>query len=336
MIQFLYICLTVLVSLLGSKVACAGSDGSVHQLAIFTPDREHNATMMEFIRHYLEEGVDHFFIHGKEPMDALVNNLKCIDSNLYTIYSEADFKRKDAYKAVKSKAEWLIVAEMDDFISSRSLPGKTIKEFLTEEFKDCEVVQVPQLQFSWGDVKSTPTNHLRDSLPYRWGLDAKYSKNTTEKSYKFRDINERVANKVIVHTDKVDNVRSSVAFLKRQEDICIAFDGSELSCNGESDQSAYCPPRKRYNARHSDKGVQLREVDVPHLQLASHHYRYGSDAEWNAKLLDSDRLYPHDKTFANRVDVKDAFFKEFRTPARVRHTQQQKADAIMRNCPNAA
>lgn len=80
-------------------------------------------TILKFVHHYFEEGVDHFFIYDDNSTDSTLERLSCIESKYYTMYRFNDLydplpKTKSAQKrmfdamynhvGVRYQTKWLI------------------------------------------------------------------------------------------------------------------------------------------------------------------------------------------------------------------------------------
>ena len=151
-------------------------------------------SILESVRHYLEEGADHIFIYDKSPADDIKQELKCLDNRFYSVYNDSRVldkavKKNTAlkglgtqigyqhmlYDVIKEKTDWLAVVDSDEFITSRAMPNTTIRAMIKSKLFKCAVISVPYLLFSWGATKTTPRNDLRKTLNYRWSFDPRFS-----------------------------------------------------------------------------------------------------------------------------------------------------------------
>lgn len=349
-------------------------------LSVMVMERNQSAYLQEFVRHYLEEGVDHFFIYNSYNIPHVHSELACIDAKYYTVIprlgngTTATPMRQNVFNMVQPRTKWLAMVDSDDYISSRSHPGKTLREILeTGLHTACDLISIPTINYAWGETNDTPVGNIRSTLTHRWGYDRKYAESHSNKagkkgSSKFADTYEKVRNRVIFQALKVRTVGTNSATLLKRGNMCVASAQETQSCTRmfavadnntdttvapavASDTTAivtggsppppvnalpkYCPERNIYRSKRSTSFQYMTEADIPALTLACHHYRIPSWQEWHRRA----RLQPHlyrdsDIEQANRQDVRDEFMLD-RGLHRKYHVLQKTADGAMSGCVRA-
>ena len=177
-------------------------------------------------QHYIEEGVDHVFIYNDASKDGTKKALECVDSRYYTLFngtvisriSDRSNPQREIYSAmysrlgIRDKTHWLAVVDVDEFISSRADPYRTMREILIDTLAHCDAISVPWLLYT-SNRTFTAHNRARYSVHHRWGYDERYqlspaesyvpdSSSTLELSStnKFANRHSGVENKVIFRT----------------------------------------------------------------------------------------------------------------------------------------
>lgn len=111
-------------------------------VAIFKNESE---IIEEWLNHYINEGVDHFFLIDNDSDDdyeqklAKYNNVTLIKDN--EKYAQAKLYNKYFLEKVKSY-DWTIVCDLDEFIYAR-LNYKTISEYLSSVDKKVSQIAIP-------------------------------------------------------------------------------------------------------------------------------------------------------------------------------------------------
>jgi hypothetical protein len=343
-----------------------------HFLSVMVIERNQSNLLLEFVRHYLEEGVDHIYIYDGHGAQHLRTELECVDPRFFTIIPSltnvrsASKLRQKVYDLIRAKTEWLLQVDTDDYISSRSNPEITLRELLeTGRHAMCPVIAIPSLNYAWGDTQTTPVGSIRTSLTHRWGygseFSSRYNTSIENDEGRFTRGYENVDNRVLFRTDSVESVRTNSAVQAEKGNVCVSSSKEQLRCSlvaaeqpkartatadspanpsasGEDNSALltlpqYCPHHTIYRARRSPSAVHLVEADIPHLSLAGHHYRIPSWQEWRRRA----RISPHEYqesavTLANRMDVSDDFMLR-RAEARREHPQQRLAERALQRCP---
>lgn len=294
--------LIVLVGLLACFSVGLSSD-PVYFLSVMVYSHFQHYHIAEFVRHYLEEGVDHFFLLDRSSNGSVKRQLNCLDRKYYTpIYkneltSKHSHDRFDAmYQMVRNLSEWVLVIEIDDFIASRSHPELTIKQLLRTQYSDCSAVPVPQLHYSWGDTQNYPFNQVRNLLTYRWGVDDKFAYPGVSIYEKFCNINECVDNKVIFRGDRINKVTLNYVYIRPTKGtVCIPYNGTRFGCSNIRYGKELTHPVNVGDVPYIDKKTEVRMLNYtahpvnPRGQFCPSRQRFiAGHSEKHIRLLETD------------------------------------------------
>ena len=105
----------------------------------------------EWITHYRNQGVDHFFLVDNDSNDNYMQILrKYIDQNIVTLavdptpYAQVDHLNKFLHEC--ANYNWIIVVDLDEFVYARN-GYNTIKEYLSVLPKEISSVHIPWKMF---------------------------------------------------------------------------------------------------------------------------------------------------------------------------------------------
>lgn len=130
-----------------------------YYLSVIAIFKNESAGIVEWVEHYLKEGVEHFFLIDNGSTDdgqARINSY--IERGLVTLVSDstkwAQVELYNKHFLKKSKlSEWVIVCDLDEFIYARN-GYKTIKDYLKSRSPKTGMIRVPWKMFgSSGHVK---------------------------------------------------------------------------------------------------------------------------------------------------------------------------------------
>lgn len=386
--------LALLVTLvLGWQPACnrfrggASVAGGIADLAVLTIVRDAAMQIEEFVTHYVEEGASMLYIVDDFSRESPNGALACVRSEWYTLWPARELlgpskgalsgassnrssweprqialynvalERIRRLSARRSRAhEWLLVVDVDEFVSSRICPGRPLAAMLHGELSACDSVLFPWLIFAWGEREEEPCGHVRTSLTWREGYEKKYARGRPEvlgKSkmsralgWKYRDRwrvqdVKHVMRLDVLHTLHVHGhtllTSAHTAEGNRTARLCqpvrVLQDGKvavDLELRNVSRGST---------VQLQNKFAMPGEAGIGHLPLAAHHYRITSWSAWHAKSSTRD-VYGllgavNAAKYANRADVRDDWM---RTRARaiaasmVQHPQLWRRTALRESC----
>ena len=142
----------------------------------------------EFVDYYIRQGVDKIFIlddHSDKNTYKHVNKrVKIIVSGIDKQSEEFDHA-KQLYQTIRHQYEWIIIVDMDEYITTKKNITKTIRDELKTTFKDCMCVQIPWVMMSCNSIRYNPESLLKTNV-YRWNHDKKHPNPTNEPKFRCR------------------------------------------------------------------------------------------------------------------------------------------------------
>ena len=126
----------------------------------------------EFVNYYIKQGIDKIYIiddnSNKEIYKDVINNEKVnIIFHKNNIIKDNYNQIKSCnriYKKIKNIYTWIIVIDMDEYITTKKFKNNTIREELETTFKDCMCIKIP-----WGDCRMSPRSQDTISMPKSLG-----------------------------------------------------------------------------------------------------------------------------------------------------------------------
>ena len=281
--------------------------------------RNEARSILEVVRHYIEEGVDHVYILNDRSTDKFRERLSCVPRERYSVWNLAmatDYgghdlpDQHDVLTAMiptwRSETEWVIVVDADEFVASRSHPSLTIQEVLRLPIlSKCDEVIMPWIRFVWGNLTTTPSN-IRTSHLWRFGYGEQFSKEPLEVRLGMKAVwRPRMAERAMQH-----HVQK---FVK-----------GAVPCKP-------CP------------FVFLSEGDIDRCPLATFHYQIQSwqhlrEKQDNRSIIRASRynhLVGRKAHLVNQAEVYDTYMTR-RSALRAHNTIHQAAQRVLRTCPPEA
>jgi hypothetical protein len=148
----------------------------------------------EFVNYYIKQGIDKIYIiddnSNKEIYKDVINNEKVLinfDKNNKFVNNNDQFKTcVKLYNQIKNLFEWIIIVDMDEYITTKKNINNTIKEELQTTFKDCACVKIPWVMMSCNSIEKNPESLLKTNT-YRWNHDKKHiNKKSIENKFRCR------------------------------------------------------------------------------------------------------------------------------------------------------
>ena len=209
----------------------------------------------EFVNYYLKQGVNMIYIIDdnsyKNIYKDVINNKKVniiFDNNI--IYKNSMQK---LYIKIKNNYEWIIIVDMDEYITTKKNINKTIKEELETTFKNCMCIKIPWVMMSCNSIKNNPDSLLKTNI-YRWNHNNKHINNKTNEN-KFRCRYSEIEVKCIFKPIFFNNIFEHHPGNSNCSDIKIV----ESIKNSETQLNPFY--------------IELREKDIEEGYLLCYHYR---------------------------------------------------------------
>lgn len=193
------------------------SDTRVETLAILAIFRNEATIMEEWIKHHVDEGVDHFYLINNQSTDNYSEILARYKDKI-TLYQHDKVYNVDSiektlggqtisYEMVLPdiKEDWLYIVDLDVFAYVRK-PYTNVKNLLLKEGHRFDQIIIKLKQFTSAGLIKQPDNVV-DNFTVRWDHNV----------YKY------LLGKSIVRTNKIDRISINNCFLKKG---CITVDGN--------------------------------------------------------------------------------------------------------------
>jgi len=129
--------------------------------------------LKEWLDHYIDQGVEHFYLINNASTDDFHHILRpYIDQGLVTLFHETRAHTQVAsynqyiLPHAKQETEWLILCDLDEFIYARR-NYSTILEYLLTLSTDVSVVSIPWKMFGSSGHKDHPKSGIIQNFTYR-------------------------------------------------------------------------------------------------------------------------------------------------------------------------
>lgn len=127
----------------------------MYNLCVFSIFKNESHIFKEWIEHYLNEGVDHFYLIDNGSTDNYKDILESYSGKITLFYDESKMQQENLYNKYILpniyETEWLICCDLDEFIWA---PDGTIKSVLNNVSPVTGMIQIPWEQFgSNGHIK---------------------------------------------------------------------------------------------------------------------------------------------------------------------------------------
>lgn len=143
----------------------------MYKLSVLAMFKNEGMIIEEWIRHYLDEGVEHFYLIDNGSTDDYEIKIQKYES-YYTLIkddtrlpkpgTQSYLYNKHYLDIVKKETEWLIVCDIDEYIYSRN-GYKKITNVLNELPIDVEQIWLPWKIF-WSDGHKIQPRHIIESF----------------------------------------------------------------------------------------------------------------------------------------------------------------------------
>lgn len=229
----------------------------------------------EFVNYYLHQGVDKIYIVDDDSNREIYINVESNENvELITNNNQVkttllnQFQRcSELYKKIKHLYDWMIIVDMDEFITTKKNRDNTIKNELETVFKNADCVKIPWVMMSCNGLEKNPTSLLKTNV-YRWNHDKKHE-NRVSNQRKFRCRYNEIEVKCIFRTNCFNDINMHIP-LKPNRPVTIVDGVKNLSSD------------------HTPFYSNLREADIKDGFLLCYHYRIISIENCISKLKNSD------------------------------------------------
>lgn len=130
-----------------------------YHIAVLAIFKNESHILKEWIQHYLNEGVDKFYLIDNGSTDDFKSQIEPFYKNVELFYRPQPFSQKEIYneifQIIKLNCSWLIVCDLDEFIFTP--PNKpNLKQFLNDRPQTVGQIKIPWLMFGSNGNISQP------------------------------------------------------------------------------------------------------------------------------------------------------------------------------------
>ena len=139
--------------------------------------------LKEFVNHYLNEGVDEIYVIDDNSKEGQYEDVSsCVKVHIVTIFDIYDINKfpNILYNKIKDKFDWVIIVDMDEYITTKKNIHNTLRQELLTTFKDADCVIVPWIMMAFNGIKKNP-DCLLETNNYRWDHNKKHSSSCKRK-----------------------------------------------------------------------------------------------------------------------------------------------------------
>ena len=268
-----------------------------HALCVYTRHRDEPELLRSFLDHYRAEGATRFLIlddaEAKVPFrtsdpdvkvvratmgkEGLVDRLfgqRYLDEGYYLNH----YLRETA--PYLDACEWVVSVDVDEFVSTRRNPCKSVAEELRDSFSEAAAVAVPWVFFSYdptaalgpggGDIED-----VRD-LTMRWNHSRYHPATPDQERFgqKYMDRYDRIEIKPVYRPEAIDRLSLHVALLRASESYFNGVTGERIRF---ADLEVPGWPKTL---------PHIHEEEIANALLVTNHYRFTSRDNIEFKCTD--------------------------------------------------
>lgn len=173
----------------------------------------------EWLNHYINQGVDHFFLTDNGSNDDYMHVLsKYIQSGIVTLNVNAaryqQVQHLNAFINDAKKYEWVIIVDLDEFVYARK-GFNSVKQYLTQLDQNVYQIYIPWKMFGSNGHINQPNSIIHSFF--------------TRDSY----INARQINgKCITRTNQLNSFNLHSSYLNNTDGLIITSDGNQQTPDG--------------------------------------------------------------------------------------------------------
>ena len=136
----------------------------------------------EFVNYYIKQGIDKIYILDDDSdreiyKDVMYNekvNISFDKNNIIKSRANQFDSANKLYEKIKNNYEWIIVVDMDEYITTKKNKNKTIKEELETTFKNSTCIKIPWVMMACNSIQNNPESLLKTNI-YRWNHDNRHT-----------------------------------------------------------------------------------------------------------------------------------------------------------------
>ena len=248
-----------------------------------------DGVIVEFCQYYLSQGVDKIYIVDDASTDKTIYDPILNDERVHITWKETHETQDklniiyfDLYKRIKTNFKWMIVCDVDEFITTKRNSDNTIRDELSTTFADVDCIKIPWVMMAFNNIQHTPKSILKTNT-WRRNQDIKHPVNHGNEK-KFRCRYHKMEVKCIFRTKMFRAIERHHPLQCTQADHRVV--------NHQNQQSKLSPHVHNF-----------RETDIKTGYLLCYHYRiYSLD---HAMLKHTTSSFPAYKKVYDRIISND-------------------------------
>lgn len=222
----------------------------------------------DFVNHYVNEGIDTIYIIDDQSRSDLYNYVS--QCPMVQIVTDIPFGNgpeiEILYNRIKQFFDWIIIVDMDEYVTTKRNTNHSLKKELSTTFKDADCVKIPWLMMAFNGIEQNPKSLLEINT-YRWNHDRKHHHASGHNKLRCRY--EAIEVKCAFKTEKFDHCWYHGPKREDLDNVKIV-------------DSVYNKP-----AILDPFYENLREKDITQAYLLCFHYRVVSKQQCVEKLIQS-------------------------------------------------
>ncbi len=222
----------------------------------------------EFVNHYLHEGVDALFIIDDESQPGTYERVARLP-NVHVV-TDVPFRNgpelDTMYQRIRDDFEWVLVVDMDEYVTTKAHPTNRLKDELQSTFSDADCVMIPWVMMAFDGLERNPPRLLETNTS-RWNHDRRHDRPSAP--HKLRCRYDAIEVKCVFRTGVFEH--------------CWLHGPSRPDLRGVSVVDSIRNQPTELGPFHES----LRERDIEHARLLCLHYRVVSLEHCRQKLADN-------------------------------------------------
>ena len=255
-----------------------------HALCVYTRHRDEPELLRSFLDHYRAEGATRFLILDDAEADV---PFRTSDPDVKVVRA-AGIPNEDEHLShylretapYLDACEWVVSVDVDEFVSTRRNPCKSVAEELRDSFSEAAAVAVPWVFFSYdptaalgpggGDIED-----VRD-LTMRWNHSRYHPATPDQERFgqKYMDRYDRIEIKPVYRPEAIDRLSLHVALLRASESYFNGVTGERIRF---ADLEVPGWPKTL---------PHIHEEEIANALLVTNHYRFTSRDNIEFKCTD--------------------------------------------------
>ena len=152
----------------------------LYTLSVLAMFKNESMIIKEWINHYIEEGVEHFYLIDNGSTDDYYEKIKMYEK-YYTLVKDSTrlphgtqtyLYNKIYLQKIKSETKWLIICDIDEYIYARNGYNK-IPDVLNKIPSHIEKIWLPWKNFGSNGHKNQPSNIIQSFIKMGTNMDKK-------------------------------------------------------------------------------------------------------------------------------------------------------------------